>query len=129
MSKEDVAFVKNAYDAFNRDDIQAVFGALDPAVQFYQSEEVPWGGRYQGHMEVGAFLQKLTSANESKFKADQSVDSGDQVVALGYTRGIARAPGKEFEVPAVHVWTLKNGKVLRFDAYIDNPRMIAAVHP
>jgi len=51
------------------------------------------------------------------------------VVAVAYTRGIARATGKEFEVPAVHVWTLKNGKVLRFDAYIDNPRMIAALHP
>ena len=80
-------------------------------------------------MEVGAFLQKLTSAIESKFKADQFVDSGDQVVAVGYTRGVARATGKEFEVPAVHVWTLKNGKVLRFDAYIDNPRMIAALRP
>ncbi len=129
MSKENVTFVQNAYDTFNRGDIQAVFGALDPEVEFYQSEEVPWGGRYHGHKEVGAFLQKLTSAIESKFKANQFVDSGDQVVAVGYTRGIARATGKEFEVPAVHVWTLKNGKILRFDAYIDNPRMIAALHP
>jgi hypothetical protein len=27
MSKENVAFVQNAYDTFNRGDIQAVFGA------------------------------------------------------------------------------------------------------
>lgn len=80
MSKENVTIVQNAYDTFNRGDIQAVFGALDPEVEFYQSEEVPWGGRYHGHKEVGAFLQKLKSSIESKFDADQFVDSGDHVV-------------------------------------------------
>ena len=74
-------------------------------------------------------VQKLISAIESKFNADQFVDSGDQVVAVGYTRGIARPTGKEFGVPAVHVWTLKNGKIFRLEAYIDNPVMIAALRP
>jgi uncharacterized protein len=129
MSKENVSIVQNTYGAFNRGDIQAVFDVLDPEVEFYQSEEVPWGGRYHGHKEVDAFLQKLTSAIESKFNADQFLDSGDQVVAVGYTRGIGRPTGKEFGVPAVHVWTLKNGKIFRLEAYIDNPAMIAALWP
>lgn len=129
MSKENVTLVRNGYDAFRRGDIQAIFDALDPSVQFYQSEEIPWGGRYHGHKEVAVFFRKLTSTIESKVDPDQFVDSGDHVCAVGYTRGRARATGKEFEVSAVHVWTLKNGKVVRFEAYIDNPRMLAALKP
>lgn len=129
MSQGNVTVVRNVYDAFRRGDIQAIFDALDPEVEFYQSDEIPWGGQYHGHKEVGVFFQKLTSTIESKVDPDQFVDSGDHVVAVGHTRGRVRATGKEFEVPAVHVWTLRNGKTVRFEAYIDNPRMIAALRP
>jgi ketosteroid isomerase-like protein len=129
MSKENVTIVRNGYDAFRRGDIEVIFDTLDPGVEFYQSEEVPWGGRYQGHKEVGVFFQRLTSTIESKVDPDQFVDSGDRVVAVGYTRGRVRATGKQFEVPAVHVWTLKDGKVVRFEAYIDNPRILPALRP
>ena len=129
MSRENVALVRDGYDAFRRGDIQAIFDALDPEVEFYQSEEVPWGGRYHGHSEVAVFFQKLTSAIESKVDPDQFVDSGNTVVAVGHTRGTARATGRTFEVPAVHVWTIENGRVVRYEAYIDNPKMLAALRP
>lgn len=108
-------------------DAQAIFAALDPEVEFYQSEEVPWGGRYRGHQEIGIFFQGLMSTIESQVDPEQFVDSGDVIVAVGHTRGRARATGKEFDVPAVHVWTLKNGKGIRFAAYIDHPQMLAAL--
>jgi hypothetical protein len=38
-----------------------------------------------------------------------------------------RATGKEFKVPAVHVWTSKSGKTLRFEAYIANLTMRKAL--
>jgi len=129
MSSENVDLVRSAYRAFRRGDTRAVFGALDPGVEFTQSGEVPWGGRYKGADEVGVFLYRLTSAIDSKVDPDQFVDAGDCVVAVGLTRGKALATGKEFEVPAVHVWTVKDGKILRFEAYIDNPRMLDALRP
>jgi len=129
MSSENVALVRNAYFALRRGDTRAIFGALDPSVEFSQSLEVPWGGRYKGPQEVGVFLYKLTSAIYSNVDPDQFVDAGDCVVAVGSTRGRALATGKEFEVPAVHVWRVKDGKIFRFEAYIDNPRMLAALRP
>ncbi len=127
MPRDNVTVVRDGYEAFRRGDIQAIFGVLDPDVEFSQSDEVPWGGRYRGHDQVRVFFERLTSSIESRVDPDRFVDAGDVVVAVGHTRGVARATGKSFEVPAVHVWTLRDGKVVRFEAYIDHPRMLAAL--
>jgi uncharacterized protein len=119
MSKENVTVVRNAYDSFHRGDIETMFDTHDPNVEFYPLVELPWGGRYHSHKEVGVIFQKLTSTIESKVEPDQFVDSGDHVIAVGYTRGRALGTGKAFEVPAFHDWTLKNGETVR--AYIVNP--------
>jgi ketosteroid isomerase-like protein len=55
------------------------------------------------------------------------VDAGEQVVAIGYTQGTARAASKRFDVPVVHVRTVQAGRVIRFEAYIDNPTILAAL--
>ena len=33
----------------------------------------------------------------------------------------------QFEVPVVHVWTFVEGQITRFEAYIDNATMLAAL--
>jgi len=129
MSTENVSVVRQCYDAFRRRDLPTVIMLLDPEVEYYQSDEVPWGGRYAGHAGVAEFFQKLTSTIESTVDPDRVVDAGDHVVAVGHTHGSVRASGKEFDVPAVHVWRLRDGKVVRFEAYIDNPQMLAALRP
>jgi ketosteroid isomerase-like protein len=40
-------------------------------------------------------------------------------VAVGHTWGRVHATGREFGVPETHLWTVKAGKVVRFEAYID----------
>jgi ketosteroid isomerase-like protein len=123
MSEENLEVVRKAYEAFGQGDLPTVFDLLDPEVVFYQSELLPWGGRREGHEGMRSFLEDLTSATESQVKPDEFVEAGDHVVAVGRTRGRVRATGEEFDVRAVHVWTLKEGKVVRFEAYIDTPKM------
>ena len=128
MSQEDVAVVRSAYEAFRRGDVQAVFGLLHPEIEFYQSKRVPWGGKYRGYEEVGYFFSKLTETVQSRVDPDQFIDDEDgHVVAVGHTRGIVRATGREFEVPAVHVWTIEEGKAVKFEAYIDAFQMRVAL--
>jgi len=49
------------------------------------------------------------------------------VVAVGRTRGIARATGQPFDVAAVHLWTLRDGKIAAVRAFVDHPTMLAAL--
>jgi len=128
MSQEDVAIVQSAYEAFRRGDVQVIFALLHPEIELYQSEGVPWGGKYKGYEEVGYFFSKLTETIEPRVDPDQfSDDEEGYVVAVGHTRGSVHATRREFEVPAVHVWTITEGKAVKFEAYIDTFKMRVAL--
>jgi ketosteroid isomerase-like protein len=38
-----------------------------------------------------------------------------------------RATGVEFDVPEVHIWTIRDGKVAAANFYIDTPLMLEAL--
>jgi ketosteroid isomerase-like protein len=117
MSQENVAVVRSAYNAFSSGNVQTIFDLLHPEIEIYQSEGVPCGGKYKGHQEIGNFFEKLTETIESRVEPDQFIDDeAGHVVAVGHTRGRVRATGREFDVPAVHVWTIREGKAVKVEA-------------
>ncbi|MYS92942.1 MULTISPECIES: nuclear transport factor 2 family protein [Streptomyces] len=115
------------YDAFARKDIDAVFDALSADVEIYQSELVPWGGNYRGHDGAQEFFGRLLGNIESAVTADEMIEAGDHVIQIGHSRGHVKATGVRFDVRDVHVWTLRDGKVVRFEAYLDTPAMLAVL--
>jgi ketosteroid isomerase-like protein len=127
MHPDNVTVVRNLYDAYRRKDTAAIFQALDLEVEVYQSELLPWGGRYKGHDQVQSSFAKLTEHLDSHAHVDQIIDAVDQVVAVGRSRGRAKANGKEFDLAVAHVWTLRQGKVRRLEAYLDTPAMLNAL--
>jgi hypothetical protein len=125
---QDIALVKSVYEAFARADVPAILDLFAPECVIYQSSRVPWGGLFTGHAGVGVFLAKLTGTIRSKVTTERFIaDEDNHVVAIGRTRGHVVATGREFDVPETHVWTLKSGKVVRFEAYIDTPLMRKAL--
>lgn len=74
-----------------------------------------------------SFASKLLENLDSQVEMEELVEAGDRVVAIGHTRGRVRANQREFDVRAIHVWTLRDGKVIRFEAYIDTPKMLEAL--
>jgi ketosteroid isomerase-like protein len=125
--RSSVALIERLYDAFRRRDLPEIFGVLAPDVEIRQSREVPWGGEYKGHEEAAVFFGKLTQSITSAVTLDGFVDAGEQVVALGRTRGTVNANGAAFDVRVAHVWTVKVGRVTRVEYYIDDPAMLAAL--
>jgi uncharacterized protein len=65
---------------------------------------------------------------ESRIDVDEIIDAGEHLVAVGHSRGRVKASGQAFEVAIVHVWTMRQGKALRFENYIDTPKMLRALH-
>lgn len=45
----------------------------------------------------------------------------------GRTRGTVRANGASFDIPEVHVRELRDGKVVRYQSFIDTPAMLEAL--
>jgi uncharacterized protein len=128
MAEGNVQIISSLYEAFSRRDMQALLPLLDPQIEVRQTTLLPWGGAHQGYQGIMSFATKLLEHLDSQVEPEEFVEAGDTVVAIGHTRGRVRANDREFDVRIVHVWTLKDGKVLRFEAYIDTPKMLQALN-
>lgn len=113
--------VKGIYEAFGRGDVPAVLEALDKDVIWTDMEGFPTGGTYVGAGAIlnGVFLPLGTEWNSFQANADEFLESGDRVIALGHYQGTYKATGKGMRVPFAHVWTLRDGKIVKFVQYTD----------
>jgi ketosteroid isomerase-like protein len=124
MSEANINLVKSLYDAFGRRDQVAIMGLVDSAIEIRQCNQLPWGGSYRGLLGLRDFFTKLLSNVDSQLDRNEFVDAGDDVVMIGRTRGTTKAKGTPFDVAAIHVWTVRNGKIVAFHPYIDTPAML-----
>ncbi|MDB4990267.1 MAG: hypothetical protein JWN04_5445, partial [Myxococcaceae bacterium] len=92
-----------------------------------QSELLPWGGTYRGLSEFQQFFAKLTEHIDSNLSFDNLIDAGEDVVAIGRTSGSVVQNGAPFDVPVVHVWSVREGLIVSFQPYIDVPLMLASL--
>jgi ketosteroid isomerase-like protein len=125
--ERDVERIQELYRAFEKRDVLSVAQLMSPEVEIRQSEELPWGGQYKGHAGLQKFAKKLLDHVDSRVIIEQYIDAGESVVAIGRTVGKTRSNQIEFDVPVVHLWTLKEGRVVQFEPYIDNATMLAAL--
>ena len=100
---------------------------MSPDVEIIQSTELPWGGNYLGHDGVKKFLTTLAEHIDSQVQVERMIDAGDKIAVIGRTVGKARKTKLEFDVPIVHIWTMREGQVTRFEPYIDNATLLAAL--
>lgn len=57
------------------------------------------------------------------------IAEGDKVVVVGEASWLAKPTGRSFDSPRVHVLTLRDGKIARFEAYNDTAPAERAFRP
>lgn len=119
--------VEGLYRAFETQDIEAIFSCFAEDVVITQSEELPWGGTFQGLEAAAGFFMNLTSRIQTKVAVDRFIVAGDTVVETGRTEGTAVATGRGFSIAETHVFKVANGKITRMEAYVDNAAMLEAI--
>ncbi|MGY1671913.1 nuclear transport factor 2 family protein [Geodermatophilus sp. SYSU D00710] len=124
----DTDVVAEAYAAFARRDLARIAALFAADGVITQSPALPWGGTHSGPEGLATFLGTLTAHLDSAPVTERLfADGAGRVVQVGRTRGTVRATGATFDVPEVHVWTVADGRVRRFEAYLDTPAMLAAL--
>ncbi len=121
--------IRELYAAFANGDVPGVVEALDAEIRWTEAEGFPYGGTYVG---PDAVLTNVFARLGSEWEGYAAVPhafvaEGDTVVALGDYGGTYKATGKSFSAPFAHVWTLREGKVVRFQQYTDTVLVQAAV--
>jgi ketosteroid isomerase-like protein len=125
-----IAIVRRSYEAFARGDLDAVVADMAPEIRWEQAQGLPHGGLYRGLGEVRSnVFDPLDRDWWSEFSAvpDEFLDAGSDVVVLGRYRGKAKGTGRRLDVPFVHVWTLRDGKAVRFRQFLDTAGWNAAL--
>ncbi len=120
---DNVAIVREAYEAFARGDVAAVLGVLDENVEWHEAEHIPYwpGGPFVGPQAVLDGVLARIPQDYDGFTIDVSrvVGCGDTVLVEARYRGTARATGKPLDAQVAHVWDFRDGKVVHWQQYSD----------
>ncbi len=125
--ERDLEKIEELYRAQQKRDLRSILMLMSPDVEIIQSTELPWGGNYLGHDGVKKFLATLTEHIDSQVHVERMIDAGNKIAVVGRTVGKTRKTKLEFDLPIVHIWTFNEGQVIRFEPYIENGTMLAAL--
>ena len=116
MSEANLALVRECYARVSRGDI--AYELVDPDVEIRQSAMLPdTEETFHGHEGIARMLQELWDAfGDIRWEEIRMEAEGDSVVALMRVVGTGHGSGAETETAAVHVWTIRGGRVVRFAA-------------
>ena len=94
---------------------------LDPQIEWTEAEGFPLAGTYHGPDAVvrGVLMRLAAEWADFQTAADTFVDGGETIVVLGHYRGTYKATGRSVRAPFAHVWTVRDGKAVRYVQYTD----------
>jgi uncharacterized protein len=119
--------VGDIYDAFARKDLDAVLALMDPEIVITQDPALPWGGRHLGHEGLVEFAVTLLANIESTVTVEAMFQAGEVVVQYGRTAGTARSTGRSFDIAECHIWTVRDGRAVEANYFIDSAAMLQAL--
>lgn len=128
MSEEHVKIVRTVYASFAAGDVDAVFAAMTPNIDWDESEGMPYGGVYHGREAIvsNVFGPILTDVEGFTAVPDEILPLDEtRVVAFGRYGG--RGANGLVSAQFVHIWTVTNGLVSRYQQLADTHSFRTAI--
>jgi uncharacterized protein len=125
---KNVLAVRRLYEARGNPNI--VKTVLAPDVRWEVVEGFPHSGIYQGLNGVSDFFKRLSGDFEDwHTEPSEFFETGDHVVAIGTYSARAKATGKTFKARFAHVWTVRDGVIVRLQQCADTVQIARALEP
>ena len=124
-----IDLVRQCYDAFQKGDIQAILGHLDPEVdwQLTETEGLAFTGKRHGLDQVAGFFRQVDELMALRsFEPREFIARGHRVVVLGHYDWVVRQSGAGFGSDWVQVFSVADGKITQFEEYSDTARLADA---
>jgi ketosteroid isomerase-like protein len=120
-AEQNIQIAQKAYADFGRGDIASLLDALDENIEWVTPDiGIPPGGRYHGKAEVAHFFQQVNDLWDFQtFEPRNYIASGDQVAVQGFYSFTAKSTGRSGKSDWVMVWTIRDGKCVQFQEYVD----------
>ena len=131
MSAEDnTRLAQSAYEAFGRGDMAALAEMMADDIEWVHPGDPgvnPNGGTFRGKEAVLGWFNGLGSSTDfTKFEPREFIAQNDKVVSLVDVEATVRATGRTFDDHEAHLWTFRDGKLARFQIFLDTAAGAAA---
>jgi len=127
MSQENVELIRQASDAFNKGGVPAARRFFAEDVEFREPPEQPGPRRAKGFEAVAKLFGEFDEAwteHRSELKEVRSLDDA-RVLVFSVERFRGR-DGMEVSAPAGAIFTVREGKIVLWEAFWDRQRALEA---
>jgi uncharacterized protein len=123
---DNIAVVRRLYEA--RGNPEVIRQVLAPDVRWEVVAGFPHSNVYVGLSGVTDFFTRLFSDFEGwHTEPSEFFETGDCVIAIGTYSARAKATGKSFKARFAHVWTLRDGVIIRLQQCADTVQLAKAL--
>ena len=130
--ENNVEIIQNLYAAFAKGDVPAVLQRFDSKIVWNEAENFPYadGNPYIGPQAVlegvfarlGAEWEYWNLTEQTYYEANSG-----EIIVTGRYKAKNKITSKEINVQFVHMWTLHDGLVTKFQQYADTYQTIEAM--
>jgi len=118
--------LRQGYEALNSGDLSEVHALLHPDIEWQEGRGAPEAGVHCGRDTFETFLRNwLESFDDFRIEPEQIIEDGDRLIALVRQSGTGRASGIEVEARIAHVWTVNDGRAVRWQSYASREEALA----
>ncbi|WP_405876404.1 nuclear transport factor 2 family protein [Streptomyces sp. NBC_00005] len=121
--------VRRQYLASAAGDLEALRATLAPDVEWTEMAGFPLAGTYRTPDGVTANVMEKLGQGWDAWTAhdDTYVVDGENVVVLARYTAVNKATGKPLDVRVAHHFTVRGGKIVRFEQFVDTALVRAAM--
>jgi uncharacterized protein len=123
---EVVQVIHAAYAAYNRGDVGPALDLLHPDVEWHPPPSSLDPHPLRGRDAVREYL----APNFFEYQHAEPlevIEQGDRVLVVARARARGRGSGIEIDQTTFHLWTIADGRAVRFEAFIDRNQALAGL--
>ena len=128
MSRENVEFVRQGLETFNRGEWNEIFDRwFDAEIEWSDPPGFPGATVHHGRAAVEARFRELEEMLEGfSVQPEEFFDAGDEVVCFVRTGGRGRSSGIEVSRPVAWVLRVSGGRIVKVVGYEDRGAALEA---
>lgn len=131
-SDQNVRIINQLYNAFQSGDVDTILGLMDDEVIWFAPgpSRIKFAGTFHGKDGVRKFFDIAIENLEVLAQEVKGYLIGpDTVGVMGYEHMKVKSTGRHYESDWIHLYTLRDGKIVAFEEYVDTAAQAAAFDP
>jgi ketosteroid isomerase-like protein len=128
MSEENVEVVRHIYSSWAPGSSPAESNLLHPDIEWVNPSDALEPGTRTGIEAFTSITEGLDDTiRDFRMEVERCIDAGDRVVVIATMRGYGSTSGIEIKRRHGSVWTIRDGKAVRFQWFYEPAEALEAV--